>query len=98
MERIDLSTLSDRQLQMHAYRAQNDHWNCAKLNNERGMVAALAEYYRVRVEQDGRRVAKLRTESASLNDLAYAENDQALHITQLNYWSGVADGQQAVAV
>ncbi|WP_445621315.1 hypothetical protein ACUN8C_05775 [Kushneria sp. Sum13] len=98
MERIDLTTLSDRQLQMHADRAQNEHFQHGRLDNRNGMVNALAEYYRVRVEQSGRRLAQLRAERASLNDLAAAERDEALTVAQFNYWSGVAAGPQAVAV
>ncbi|WP_299259803.1 hypothetical protein [uncultured Kushneria sp.] len=97
MERIDLSTLSDRQLQMHADRAQNDHWLYAKQDNRPGMISALAEYYRVRVEQSGRRVAHLRIESATMGQLHAAETEEALHVAQLNYWSGMAAGPQAVA-
>lgn len=97
MEHIDLSTLSDRQLQMHADRAQNDHFLCGKQENRQGMISALAEYYRVRVEQSGRRVAQLRSDGATLSDLFIAEREEALQVTQLNYWSGMAAGQQAVA-
>ncbi|ARS51523.1 hypothetical protein [Kushneria konosiri] len=98
MERIDLSQLTDRQLQMHADRAQNDHFLCGQSDNRPGMVMALAEYYRIRVEQSGRRVAQLRIDGATLEQLHAAETGEALAVAQLNYWSGVAAGQQAVAV
>ncbi|WP_456267677.1 hypothetical protein M1D97_10445 [Kushneria sp. AK178] len=98
MEHIDLSTLSDEQLQMHADRARNDHFHCAKRDNRPGMIAALAEYYRVRTEQAGRRVSHLRMERASLNEVADAERAEAMSVAQMAHWSAVAERDHGVSV